>query len=51
MLYHADGSLKPAFQWYLQDLQYISAVSKSLTTAIEQGANPDTDRLIKELEK
>ncbi len=50
VLYDSDGMLKPAYQWYLQDLAFVSSVAKSLVAAIEQGAIPDTDRLLKELE-
>ena len=50
-LYEEDGNLKPAYQWYLQDLVFVSSVAKNLVGAIDKGALPDTDRFLKELEQ
>jgi hypothetical protein len=50
ILYDEDGSLKQAYQWYLQDLAFISQLAKNLSTAIEQGAIPQTEQILQDLE-
>lgn len=49
-LYNADGSLKEAYQWYLQDLAFLSQVARQLLRVMEEEAVPDIESLIKELE-
>ena len=51
VLYAADASLRPGYQWYLDDLALISIMAKQLTYAVEQGAVPDAEKLLAELEK
>jgi hypothetical protein len=49
-LYTADGTLRAAYQWYLQDLAFMSQVARQLQQVIEQEAIPDIERMIGELE-
>lgn len=50
LLYTEEGTLKPAYQWYLQDLAFLSSLSSQLLVVIDKEAIPDIERLIKELE-
>ena len=51
VLYNKDGTLKPAYQWYLRDLAYFRIVGGQLQQVIEKEAIPDIERLIKQKEE
>ncbi|AHM60965.1 hypothetical protein D770_13555 [Flammeovirgaceae bacterium 311] len=51
VLYDKNGTLKPAYQWYLQDLAYFKVVSRQLQQVIEKEAIPDIERLIQQKEE
>ena len=51
VLYNKDGTLKPAYQWYLKDLAYFRIVGSQLQQVIEKEAIPDIERLIKQKEE
>ncbi|EMR02814.1 hypothetical protein [Cesiribacter andamanensis] len=51
LLYAQDGSLKPAYHWYLQDLAFLSRLASQLQAVIEKEAITDIERLINEHEQ
>lgn len=44
--YQSSGQLKREYQWYLDDLRSIKVLYKRLNVAIEEGALPETKKLI-----
>lgn len=45
--YTKNGQLKAEFEWYMNDLHFILKYLNNLETAIEEGAIPDIEKVIK----